>query len=462
MPWAVLLLLIAIVPPALAELPRPITADGAAFVHLQPFDQGAARLEFEIASLAALSADGATIPIHVSLHHVKGSRMDRQRRLGFGPLPPGRYTGLTISLRGGRLHGEEGAADLAAPEGPVEIPVPFQVDKGRARLLLLTLDSARAVGESFQLVPAFEARPAVPPPVGRLGLASTPGAASIGVFDRYSAEMVGYVLTLREPSGMARDLREERVYAALAGDDRVVVIGLRNQEVLETLRLQGGDRPVELALTPDGATLLAVNEGSRTLSFIDPRSMVETGRVSVGNGPRSVLVDPRGERAWVFNTEAASLSVVDLARRVVIAVVATDSEPFRGQFTRRGDALYVIHRRSPYLTVVDPAGLAARDRVLLGSPGTALRVDTRTGLLYVAPKGAGQIDVYDPISFLPVDSLPAAGEVSFLAIDGEQNRLFAGLADGPDLLAYPLAGKKIATRIDLGAPSYWISLVGER
>jgi YVTN family beta-propeller protein len=460
--WAVLFTLIALASPVFAELPRPVTSQGAAFVHLQPFDQAAARLSFEITSLAALPLEGAAIPIPLSLTRVEGAEMGRQRRLGSGPLPPGRYSGLSVTVQGGRLQREEEPADLVSPSGPVKIPLPFQIEKGGARLLLLTLDYRRSLGEGFELTPAFEARLAVSPPVARLGLASSPEAGYIAVFDKVSAEVVGYVLTLREPSGMVRDRGLDRVYVALAGDDRVIVVGLQNLRVLESLRLQGGDRPVELALTPDGGTLLAVNEGSRTLSFIDPHSMVETDRVVVGNGPRSVLVDARGQRAWVFNTESASLSVIDLIRRTVIGSVATESEPFRGQFAPRGDALYVIHRRSPYLTVIDPATLSVRNRVLLGAPGTALRVNPRNDLVYVAPAGSGQIDVYDPTSFLPVEALPSRGDVSFLAIDGDQNRLFVGFSDRPELLAFPLAGKKIAARTDIGASSYWISLAGER
>ena len=119
--WAVLFILVAFVSPVFAELPRPVTSQGAAFVHLQPFDQGAVRLSFEVTSLAALPLEGEAIPIPLSLTRVAGAEMDRQRRLGFGTLPPGRYSGLALTVRGGRLQREEGLADLVSPPGPVAI-----------------------------------------------------------------------------------------------------------------------------------------------------------------------------------------------------------------------------------------------------------------------------------------------------------------------------------------------------
>jgi len=69
---------------------------------------------------------------------------------------------------------------------------------------------------------------------------------------------------------MALDQRTKRAYVALSGEDEVDVIDVANGEVVDRIKLSGGDRPRELALTPDGRTLLVVNTGSNTVSIIDP------------------------------------------------------------------------------------------------------------------------------------------------------------------------------------------------
>ena len=73
----------------------------------------------------------------------------------------------------------------------------------------------------------------------------------------------------------------------------------------------------------------------------------------------------------------------------------------------------------------------------MGTGGTALKVDSRTDLIYLARRGTGEIAIYDPFSFLPIDSYRTGGDAAYLTIDGEGNNLCAVLpgrtrvADGP-------------------------------
>ena len=89
-----------------------------------------------------------------------------------------------------------------------------------------------------------------------------------------------------------------------------------------------------------GVALLVVNQGSDTLSLVDPLSLAETDRIPVGDQPGYVLVDETGRQAYVLNERSDSVSVVDLAVKALAASVATESEPTRGQLNRRGDRLY--------------------------------------------------------------------------------------------------------------------------
>ncbi len=66
----------------------------------------------------------------------------------------------------------------------------------------------------------------------------------------------------------------------------IEVIDLQSHTIINRIRMNTGDKPSEAALTPDGRTLLVVNGGSNTVSFIDPASNFETSRINVGNRPR--------------------------------------------------------------------------------------------------------------------------------------------------------------------------------
>ena len=89
--------------------------------------------------------------------------------------------------------------------------------------------------------------------------------------------------------------------------------------------LSPGDRPRELALTPDGSTLAAANSGSDSVGFFDTGTLTSQGRANVGSGPGAIVMDPTGRRVFVFNTLSASISVVDIASRAIVATLATDA-----------------------------------------------------------------------------------------------------------------------------------------
>src|SRR3989304_3852956 len=94
-------------------------------------------------------------------------------------------------------------------------------------------------------------------------------------------------------------------------------------------------------------------------------------------------------------------------------------------------------------------------RVYVGSGGTALKVDPRTDLIYLARRGTGEIAIYDPFSFLPVDSYRTGGDASNLTIDGEGNNLLVVLPGTNGGRVVRLVGKGTASGTELGGDPYW-------
>jgi YVTN family beta-propeller protein len=266
----------------------------------------------------------------------------------------------------------------------------------------------------------------------------------------------------RSPAGLAVDPLRLRAYVALSREDAVEVVDLQQYRAIDRVQLFGGDRPVEVALTPDRNTLLVVNGGSDSLSLVDVTALSESARIPVGQEPSSVIVDGTGRRAYVFNTLSGSVSVVDLTIGEVMATIATDPEPVRGQLNRRGDRLYVIHRSSPHLTVVDTTSLATLDRVYVGIGATAVKVDPVTDRIYLARSGALEIEIYDPFSLLPVDSIPVPGEVAYMTIDDEGNNLAVVLPEQREIRVLRLVGKETVARVDVGEHPCRAAFLGER
>jgi YVTN family beta-propeller protein len=446
-----------------ATLP-PLSGDGDLRVFLQPFPSDAARLSFTISAAAAARSDGTTVPLDVVLPEVSGATVTGQRLLALGRLPPGPYAGITLQFSRARVAGDHGVSDLLPPEEPIRVEVPFRVERERAVVVRLSLQRGQALAQEFQFDGAFSGAALAPEAstVELSGYCSTPALAGLVVFDRRAREVTGIIPTGRQPLGIAVDFSALRAYVALGAEDVVQVLDLVSGEELRRVPLRTGDEPREVALTPDGATLVTVNTGSNSVSFVDTESASVVGTAPTGEDPSGLLLDRGGRRAYVLNRRSASMTVVDVASRAVVSTVPTDPEPLRAQLNRDGTQLYLIARGSAYMKVFSVPALAVVRTVFLGLGAGALLVDPRTDLVYVGRADEGRIQVFDPLSAMPVDSFPVPGPVSYLALDELDNTLVAVLPTRAQLVFVDVTRKRIVGALDVGGEPFQVALVSQR
>ena len=240
------------------------------------------------------------------------------------------------------------------------------------------------------------------------------------------------------------------------------IVDVRAGRIINRVKLNNGDSPQELALTPDKRLLLATDKGSDTVSVIDTSSMIERSRIPVGQGPVSIIMDSAGRRAYVFNSISNTISVIDVANSAVAATIATDSSPIRGQFSPAGDKLYVIQSASPYLTVLDVASLSVTNRIFVGLGLSGIKVDRNTGLIYVAKKNESRVFILDPALLIPLDYMQTASNVSFMAVDDENNNMFLLLPDEKAVQAARITGRQPLPEFDVLESPYFITMMGER
>ncbi len=458
----VLLLLVAGCAARPATVKPPLDTDGELFVYLSPLSPEADRLSFRLEGASALREDGGAVPLALRLETVNGTEAARERFLASGPLPPGRYAGLLLTVRQASLKREDGEAALLVTGEPARAAVPFSVAAKRGTVLSLALRYAESVEAGFRFLPAFDAAVRGKLPLGLNGFVTSRGANTVTLFDKLSGRVYAVIPTGAAPAGIALDPNRRKAYVAASGDDAIQVVDVLEAEVVDRLALTPGDTPLEVALTPDGRSLLCVNSGSNTVSVVDPAAPAELARIPVGVGPGFLLVDRTGRRAYVFNASSDTVSVVDIPGRQVAATIATDAEPVRGDFSRDGSRIYIAHRTSPYLTVVDTSSLAVVKRIYVGVGATALKVDSRTDRIYLYRRHAGQIEIFDPFSSLPVDFIRSDEEVASMTIDGEGNSLVLVLPEISAIREVRLIGRGAPAVLDVGEDPYRVTLMGER
>jgi len=447
---------------AISRLRPPLENEGEVYLYLQSLPQEAERLRFTIEGISALSPDGRAFPLLLSLREIKGRDLRRQRLLAFGPLPPGTYSGLLFKVKSAILTGEDGEAALFIPEEPARIDFPFNLSRKKAQLLSLTFKYKESIKGGFSFSPVFSVLIPARPLTSLTGYVTNHDSNNIIVFDKRLNQAASVIVTGRGPAGMALDPMRRRAYVALTGDDTIEYIDVAAGEVFDRIRLNTGDHPQEIVLTPDGKMLLSVNAGSNTVSFIDPLSLLEISRINVGRGPNSILLDRTGRKAFVFNTVSSTVSVLDVPNRRLITNISTGSGPLRGQLNRRGDRLYVIHELTSYLAAIDPNLLTVVGSFKVKMGMNAIKVDTNTDLIYLGRKSDIMVEAYNPFSFVPVDYVRTGGGTNYMSIDGEVSNLYILNSETKNLMVFNLNSKKMVAEMDVGEGPYWVTMMGER
>jgi YVTN family beta-propeller protein len=448
--------------PQLLPYEVPLETEGRIYLYLQALPQEVHRINFSITEASAIRQDGGVIPLRQSIRDLEGKQLiGRQKRLASATAPPGLYTGISIRIAAASLIGEEGEIALLAPEEPLLLEQEFTVVRKRASALFLSLDSADLVESGFRFTPGFSLARPRRQLINLLGFATNSASNVVSVFNKNTMEVVDAIATSSGPKGAILDQRRGWAYIALAGDDAIEAIDVTTGEILGRIRLNFGDEPVEIEISPDGRTLVSANFGSNTVSIIDASSLREVGRVSLPSRPRSVIAGRSAGRAYALQPLANAVSAIDLERRSLAVTRTLDEAPTRGDVGRDGNSLYVITRNSPNLLAIDPVSLIVTARIFVGAGAVSIKVDSKTGLIYVGKK-TGEIVVIDPSLLTFIDSFRVKGSADFLTIDNDENALFVVLPESRMIQKVDLVSKRLLRTIDVEEGSYAVVVMGER
>jgi len=447
--------------PQIAEPPAGDTG-GQVVIYLQALPQSAQHVRFTLDDVMAFGPDENRIPLKLAFSDLDGASLTgRQRQLASGNLPQGSYSGVEITIRGAFIMGEEGEAALLVAENPIRIIRPFEVIRGEAAALFLSLTSTGLGAGAVVFRPGFNLTVAGRQLFSLNGYISNATANRLTVFNKKTMQVTNVIATGRKPSGMAIDSLQRRLYVACSDDDRIEEIDIVDNAVKNRIELRVGDGPMDLAVTPDGRSLLSANFGSNTVSLIELRSRVEITRFSVGRRPTAVVVDETGTYAFAVNSLSNSVTVLDLRRLAPVAAIDVETTPLQAALEPAGGRLLVINRDSPNLSVIGFDPLVVADRVFAGAGALAIVADPQTRLVYVG-NDTGDIQVFDPASLMFVDSISAAGPVKHLTIDREENSLFAIRPEEKVLQKLDLTSKRILSEIEVEKGAYAVAVVGER
>lgn len=244
----------------------------------------------------------------------------------------------------------------------------------------------------------------------------------------------------------------------------------------EAARVGVGEAPHELAVSPDGRTVLVPeygpeNDHGRTVAILDLEKASVVGRIDLGQDsrPHSIAFLPRGDRAVVTLQDSDKIAILDLASRTVALILATGGrESHMVRLSPDGRWAYVTSRRGAgTLSILDLVA-DSPTRILetgAGAEGLAVTPDGRE--VWVLDREAGTISIVDTARSVVVErihSRPQANRIAFSrAGEGIVTNGTSGEALAQYLNLYDAASRKSRKELPLkggqpasGAFGIWI------
>ena len=93
---------------------------------------------------------------------------------------------------------------------------------------------------------------------------------------------------------------------------------------------------------------------------------------------------------------------------------------------------------------------------------TSIKVDPQADLVYMGRGRDTTVEVYNPFSFVVVDSINTGAGISYMTIDGDENNLYMVNPEMKSVMVSMLVRKKVISEMDVGEGPYWVSIMGER
>jgi len=303
------------------------------------------------------------------------------------------------------------------------------------------------------------------------------GGNGLNIVDLATGKLIDtkFSLPLSSMWGLAYSSDGSQLYAtgSTGSTGKIIVMSvaadgtptIQNTISLSHPTVGGNIHPTDLAMGPDGKSLLVVLNRDNSVGVVDPQTGQLSTRIPVGNAPTSIVVN--GNIAYVTNqggraakagdttvdssgssvvvdpttgaTSTGSVSVIDLTTNTVTQTIAVGVQPER--MTLSGKYLFVANTNSDTVSVIDTSSNTVVQTIdinpypgaPLGSAPNALKMINNHQLVvslgrdnalavynWQGPYEQPHLEGLLPTAWFPVD----------IATDSANNRLLVANADG--------------------------------
>lgn len=428
---------------ACAEVERsstlaPVRAAGAneallsVFLHLaKPASAG---LWMEVDSVA-LVGENTVVPLDMeTTAFAAGEIMGGQRFVARGPVLPGRYTVLRLTINKAALVRQSDKLFLAVPEPVVELPLPdnFRLEAGVSRSLFLAWDEEASTRNSAFFVPSLAVIPEQLPLLADLAYVSCPDIDTVYLVRTDNNRVCGSLAISGKPTYMSYDADRKRLYVLATESAAIFVVDAATSRVIDRIKIpmsvnpsylvtnngkwgyvldeegssllkidlqQGAlDRRVRLSEKPhfllwvSAREQLAISSGlSQTVYLLDPDTLSIRGTLLVGNGPDGLLATDN--HLYVAESGSNTVGIYDLRSGQISKRLNVGFMPRR--LAQSDNRIYISNSQDSTVSLLAVRQQTVVRDIRVGGMPLEMAVSTRHKWVYVAEQATGKLAVID-------------------------------------------------------------------
>jgi DNA-binding beta-propeller fold protein YncE len=162
-----------------------------------------------------------------------------------------------------------------------------------------------------------------------------------------------------------------------------------------TFRLRLGGTPSNLALSPDGKTLVAASSSPNMITFISTETRQPLGTVGVGQSPGPMVMLPDNSKVFVADTGEEKISAAAVASRKLLSHIEIGVRPTALLLKPDGGEIFVLAAPSSTLVIADAFHDNVEQTFPLGRDPVAGVFRQDMSVLYIANAGEGSVLALD-------------------------------------------------------------------
>jgi YVTN family beta-propeller protein len=256
-------------------------------------------------------------------------------------------------------------------------------------------------------------------PDGRLAYIANRGAGVVTVVDTTVNKVIAQIpMRTGPPQYVAFTPDGNHAYVSIFNPKKtinlVAVLDTRTTRVVRTISVD--QKPVALAVSPDGKRVYVPSHDARAIDIIDVATNALVQRVDVPPNPHWIRFTPDGKFAYIADHESNVLSVLDTASHTVIKTIAVGTSPHSVAVSPDGKQVAVVCYDSNDAYFIDTATNQVTGTVAVGTNPQDVTYSPDGHYVYTANVDSNTVSVVDTETGTVTATIPTDSPTSIAVL----------------------------------------------